>query len=106
MVHVVAGPTILRQLSAQGADALNLSTLNWVEEPPLYWQCDAGTRQAYMDTRVDENRKANYELAKGAGTLASCWSAAPPCRPSRPAASAAVDSALSESDATRTDAET
>jgi crotonobetainyl-CoA:carnitine CoA-transferase CaiB-like acyl-CoA transferase len=62
MVHVVAGPTVLRQLAAQGADALNLNTLNWVEEPTLYWQCQAGMRQAYLDARVDGNRKAIYEL--------------------------------------------
>ena len=66
MVHVVAGPTVLRQLSAQGADALNLNTLNWVEEPTLYWQCQAGMRQAYMDARVDGNRKAIYELVRDA----------------------------------------
>lgn len=65
MVHVVAGPTILRQLAAQGADALNLNTLNWVEEPTLYWQCQAGMRQTYMDARRDANRKPIYELVKG-----------------------------------------
>ena len=64
MVHVVAGPTVLRQLSAQGADALNLNTLNWVEEPTLYWQCQAGMRQTYMDARIDSNRQAIYELVK------------------------------------------
>lgn len=42
---------------------------NWVEEPILYWQCDAGTRQAYMDARVDGNRKVIYELhLDGCGT--------------------------------------
>ena len=66
MVHVVAGPAVLRQLAAQGADALNLNTLDWVEEPTLYWQCQAGIRQAYMDARIDGNRKAIYELVKDA----------------------------------------
>jgi crotonobetainyl-CoA:carnitine CoA-transferase CaiB-like acyl-CoA transferase len=66
MAHVVAGPTILRQLSAQGADALNLNTLNWVEEPTLYWQCDAGIRQTYLDARIDGNRKPIYELVRNA----------------------------------------
>ena len=65
MTHVVAGPAVLRQLSAQGADALNLNTLNWIEEPTMYWQTQAGSRQAYMDARVDGNRKAVYELVKG-----------------------------------------
>jgi crotonobetainyl-CoA:carnitine CoA-transferase CaiB-like acyl-CoA transferase len=65
MVHVVAGPATLRQLAAQGADSLNLNTLNWIEEPTLYWQCYAGTRQAYLDGRVDGNRKAIYELVAG-----------------------------------------
>ncbi len=66
MVHVVAGPTVLRQLAAQGADCLNLNTLNWIEEPTMYWQCQAGIRQAYMDARVDGNKKAIYELLKEA----------------------------------------
>lgn len=64
MVHVVAGPATLRQLAAQGADCLNLNTLNWIEEPKLYWQCDAGTRQTYLDARIDANRKKIYELVK------------------------------------------
>jgi crotonobetainyl-CoA:carnitine CoA-transferase CaiB-like acyl-CoA transferase len=66
MVHVVAGPTILRQLAAQGADCLNLNTLNWIEEPTLYWQCYAGIRQTYLDARIDSNRKAIYKLVKDA----------------------------------------
>ena len=66
MVHVVAGPTVLRQLAAQGADCLNLNTLDWVEAPNIYWQCDAGTRQTYLDARIDSNRKPIYELVKGA----------------------------------------
>ena len=66
MVHVVAGPTILRQLAAQGADCLNLNTLNWVEIPKLYWQCDAGTRQTYLDATHDANREPIYELVKDA----------------------------------------
>ena len=66
MVHVVAGPTVLRQLAAQGADCLNLNTLDWVEMPDLYWQCDAGTRQTWLDARIDGNRKPIYELVKDA----------------------------------------
>jgi crotonobetainyl-CoA:carnitine CoA-transferase CaiB-like acyl-CoA transferase len=66
MVHVVAGPVVLRQLSAQGADCLNLNTLNWIEQPTIYWQCQAGMRQAFLDARSDGNRKAIYELVKGA----------------------------------------
>jgi len=66
MVHVVAGPTVLRQLAAQGADCLNLNTLDWVEAPNIYWQCDAGTRQTYLDARIDSNRKPIYELVKDA----------------------------------------
>jgi crotonobetainyl-CoA:carnitine CoA-transferase CaiB-like acyl-CoA transferase len=62
MTHVVAGPTVLRQLGAQGADCLNLNTLNWVEQPTIYWQCQAGMRQAYLDARNDRNRKAIYNL--------------------------------------------
>lgn len=66
MVHVVAGPAVLRQLAAQGADCLNLNTLNWVEEPTMYWQCQAGIRQAYLDARIDGNRRAIYNLVKDA----------------------------------------
>jgi len=66
MVHVVAGPTVPRQLAAQGADCLNLNIPSWVEDPAFYWQCDTGTRQAYLDGRVDANRKQIYELAKDA----------------------------------------
>lgn len=66
MVHVVAGPAVLRQLAAQGADCLNLNTLNWIEEPTMYWQCQAGMRQAYLDARVDGNLKAIYNLVKDA----------------------------------------
>lgn len=64
MVHVVAGPAVLRQLSAQGADCLNLNTLNWVEEPTMYWQCQAGIREAFLDARIDGNKKAIYNLVK------------------------------------------
>ncbi|MFJ5521239.1 CoA transferase [Streptomyces griseoluteus] len=64
MVHVVAGPAVMRQLSAQGADALNLNTLDWVEEPTIFWQCLAGIRETYLDARVDANRKPIYELVK------------------------------------------
>lgn len=66
MVHVVAGPAVLRQLAAQGADCLNLNTLNWIEEPTMYWQCQAGIREAYLDARIDGNRKAIYNLVKDA----------------------------------------
>jgi crotonobetainyl-CoA:carnitine CoA-transferase CaiB-like acyl-CoA transferase len=66
MVHVVAGPAVLRQLGAQGADCLNLNTLNWIEQPTIFWQCQAGMRQAYLDARKERNRKAIYDLVKGA----------------------------------------
>ena len=66
MVHVVAGPTVLRQLAAQGADCLNLNTLDWVEAPNIYWQCDAGIRQTFLDARIDSNHKPIYELVKDA----------------------------------------
>ena len=66
MVHVVAGPTVPRQLAAQGADCLNLNTPYWVEDPAFWWQCDVGTRQAFLDGRVDKNRKQIYGLVKDA----------------------------------------
>ncbi len=66
MVHVVAGPATMRQLAAQGADCLNLNTLDWIEEPTIFWQSDAGLRQAYLDARMDGSKKAIYELVKDA----------------------------------------
>jgi len=66
MVHVVAGPAVLRQLAALGADCLNLNTLNWIEQPTMYWQTQAGMRQAYLDARNDGSRKAIYNLVKDA----------------------------------------
>ncbi len=66
MAHVVAGPVIVRQLAAQGADCLNLNTPTWREEAGIYWQSDAGLRQTYLDARVDKNRKHIYKLVKAA----------------------------------------
>ncbi len=66
MVHVVAGPATMRQLAAQGADCLNLNTFDWIEEPTMFWQCYAGIRQAYLDARIDSNRKPIYDLVKEA----------------------------------------
>ena len=65
MVHVVAGPACMRQLAAQGADCLNLNSLDWVEQPTIYWQCATGQRQAFLDARVDRNKKPIYELVQG-----------------------------------------
>lgn len=66
MVHVVAGPATMRQLAAQGADCLNLNTLDWVEEPTLYWQCATGQRQSFLDARIDSSKKPIYELIQDA----------------------------------------
>ncbi|WP_175968535.1 CoA transferase [Burkholderia sp. BCC0322] len=66
MTHVVAGPTVLRQLAAQGADCLNLNAPHWVELPAIYWQCYPGIRQSFMDVRVDANRPEIYALAREA----------------------------------------
>lgn len=66
MTHVVAGPAVLRQLAAQGADCLNLNSAHWVELPAIYWQCYAGIRQAFMDVRDDVNRGKIYGLAREA----------------------------------------
>ncbi|SDP39533.1 CoA transferase [Phyllobacterium sp. OV277] len=64
MTHVVAGPTVLRQLAAQGADCLNLNSAHWVELPAIYWQCYAGIRQAFKDVRNDANISDIYALAR------------------------------------------
>lgn len=63
-VYVVAGLTVLRQLAAQGVNCNNLNTLNWIEESTMYWQCQAGIHEAYLDARVDRNCKAIYHLVK------------------------------------------
>lgn len=66
MTHVVAGPTVLRQLAAQGADCLNVTPPHWLELPTIYWQCYPGIRQAFRDVRNDANRPDLYALASGA----------------------------------------
>lgn len=66
LTHVVAGPTVLRQLAAQGADCLNLNSAHWVELPAIYWQCYPGIRQAYMDIRNEANKPGIYALAREA----------------------------------------
>ncbi len=66
LTHVVAGPTVMRQLAAQGADCLNLNSTHWVELPAIYWQCYPGIRQAYMDIRHESNRASIYALAREA----------------------------------------
>ena len=73
LTHVVAGPTTLRQLAAQGADCLNLNMPRYVEDPNVYVQSDAGVRQAILDARTTRvpgtpatNRKAVYDLVRDA----------------------------------------
>jgi crotonobetainyl-CoA:carnitine CoA-transferase CaiB-like acyl-CoA transferase len=63
MTHVVAGPTVLRQLAAAGADCLNLNQPGWFEDRMIYVQSDTGMRQAIVDAK---NRKAVHALAKDA----------------------------------------
>ena len=73
LTHVVAGPTVLRQLAAQGADCLNLNMPRYVEESNVYVQSNAGVRAAILDARSTlipgtpaTNRKAVYDLARDA----------------------------------------
>jgi crotonobetainyl-CoA:carnitine CoA-transferase CaiB-like acyl-CoA transferase len=73
LTHVVAGPTVLRQLAAQGADCLNLNMPGYVEERNVYVQSDAGVRQAILDARATQvpgtpaaNRRAVYDLVRDA----------------------------------------
>ncbi|MGR4893564.1 CoA transferase [Sphingopyxis sp. LARHCG72] len=65
MTHSIAGPTVLRQLSAQGADCLNLNRAGWAERSAVYWQSHAGIRQTFLDARIEANQPI-YELARGA----------------------------------------
>jgi len=71
MAHVVAAPTVLRQLAAQGADSLNLNLPGYIEERSVYVQSDAGVRSAVLDARTTlvpgtpaQNRKAVYDLVR------------------------------------------
>jgi crotonobetainyl-CoA:carnitine CoA-transferase CaiB-like acyl-CoA transferase len=66
MVHVVAGPTVLRQFAAAGADSLNLNQPGYYEERIIYMQSDAGVRQAIVDARRPEGRNQVYALVKDA----------------------------------------
>lgn len=66
MTHVVAGPVVLRQLAAAGAESLNLNMPGYVEDRMFYMQSDVGVRQAVLDARKPENRRAVYALARDA----------------------------------------
>jgi crotonobetainyl-CoA:carnitine CoA-transferase CaiB-like acyl-CoA transferase len=64
MTQVVAGPTVLRQLAAAGADCLNLNMPGSWEEKFIYLNSDAGIRQATVEARKPENCKEVYALVK------------------------------------------
>jgi len=66
MTHVVAGPVVLRQLAAAGADCLNLNMPDYLEARMFYMQSDAGVRQAIVDARDPDHRKDVYALVKDA----------------------------------------
>lgn len=66
MTHVVAGPVALRQLAAAGADCLNLNMPGYVEDRVFFVQSDTGVRQAQLDARDPEQRKAVYALVQDA----------------------------------------
>jgi crotonobetainyl-CoA:carnitine CoA-transferase CaiB-like acyl-CoA transferase len=66
MTHVVAGPVVLRQLAAAGADCLNLNMPDYFEDFIFYTQSDAGVRQAFLDAREPSHRKDVYGLVRGA----------------------------------------
>jgi crotonobetainyl-CoA:carnitine CoA-transferase CaiB-like acyl-CoA transferase len=64
--HVIAGPTIARQLAAQGADCMNLCKPQWHADKMMYFTAEAGTRQAMLDASKPENKNKVYELVKDA----------------------------------------
>jgi len=66
MVHVLAGPTVPRQLAAQGADCLNVQPFGYTEILGIYVESNAGLRQAFLDARQPENRPKVYRLIKEA----------------------------------------
>jgi crotonobetainyl-CoA:carnitine CoA-transferase CaiB-like acyl-CoA transferase len=73
MTHVVAGPVVLQQLAAAGADCLNLNMPGEVEDQNFLLQSYAGVRQAILDARLPEPftgpstaaRKSVYALVRG-----------------------------------------
>ena len=64
--HVIAGPTIARQLAAQGADCMNLCKPQWHADKMMYFTAEAGTRQAMLDGSLPANRDQIYKLVKDA----------------------------------------
>jgi hypothetical protein len=66
MTQVVAGPTVLRQLAAAGADSLQLNMPGSWEEKFIFLQSDTGARQATVEARKPEHRKEVYALVKDA----------------------------------------
>jgi crotonobetainyl-CoA:carnitine CoA-transferase CaiB-like acyl-CoA transferase len=69
MTHVVAGPVVLRQLAAAGADCLNLNMPDYREARMFYMQSDAGVRQAILDARDPGRRKDVCALVKDADVV-------------------------------------
>lgn len=65
-MHAVAGPCCPRTLAGQGAECLNLNMPDWIEYGNFFFQADVGIRQAYLDARLEENRKHVYKLIKDA----------------------------------------
>lgn len=66
MVHVVAGPTVLRQLGAQGADSLNLCLPDYAERPDIWLNSDTGMRSAFLNCKTPEGRQRVYDLVSQA----------------------------------------
>lgn len=66
MTHVVAGPVVLRQLAAAGAECLNLNMPDYTENRMFFMQSDAGVRQGILDARQPENWKRVYALVRDA----------------------------------------
>ncbi len=64
--HVIAGPTIARQLAAQGMDCMNLTKPLWHADKMMYFTSEAGTRQAMLDASKPQNKNKVYELVKDA----------------------------------------
>lgn len=64
--HVIAGPTIARQLAAQGADCMNLCKPYWHADRTMYFVAEAGTRQAMLDGSLPQSKDKIIELVKDA----------------------------------------
>ncbi len=67
--HAVAGPTVGRTLAEHGADVLNATFPNHFEHDFIYNEANVGSRSAWLDLRVPEQRARVQGLLAGADVV-------------------------------------